>query len=69
MKLDSMSHPAPRYIGSYEGWLYGAGLAYTGLAVEREDIRYIAGVARLPQTVLPRDFGEYGGPSNKPRLL
>ncbi|MCA3152238.1 MAG: S8 family serine peptidase [Rhodocyclaceae bacterium] len=69
MTLDSMNDSAPRYIGSYEGWLYGAGLAYTGLTVEREEIRYIAGVARLPQTVLPRDFGEYGGPSDKPRVL
>ena len=69
MTPDSKSDPASRYIGSYEGWLYGTGLAYTGLTIERETIRYIAGVVRLPQTALPRDFGEYGGPSDAPRLL
>ena len=69
MTPDSMSDPSSRYIGSYEGWLYGAGLAYTGLTIARGAIRYIAGVACLPQTVLPKDFGEYGGPSDKPRLL
>jgi len=69
MTPDSMSDPSSRYIGSYEGWLYGAGLAYTGLTIARGAIRYIAGVACLPQTVLPKDFGECGGPSDKPRLL
>ncbi|MGI9129467.1 MAG: hypothetical protein ACR2IG_14765 [Roseomonas sp.] len=69
MTPDSQSDPTSRYIGSYEGWLYGTGLAYTGLTIEREKMRYIVGVVRLPQTALPRDFGEYGEPSNKPRLL
>ena len=69
MTPDSMSDPSSRYIGSYEGWLYGAGLSYTGLTIARGEIRYIAGVACLPPTVLPKDFGEYAGPSDKPRLL
>jgi hypothetical protein len=69
MTPDAMSDPSSRYIGSYEGWLYGAGLAYTGLTIARGAIRYIAGVARLPQTVLPKDFEQYGEASDKPRLL
>ncbi len=69
MSLDPKNGGTPRPVGAYERWHYGGGLVYAGLDRQVGPVRYIPGVATLPNKALPRDFGPPAPDTGAPRLL
>ncbi len=69
MSLDPKYGGAPRPVGALERWLYNGGRAYARLDPKVGPVRYIPGVASLPGTALPADFGRQAPPSGAARLI
>ena len=56
-------------VGSFETWTYGAGLAYAGLELPAEDVRFVPAVVRLPPGATPADLASRQGEPSDVRLL